>query len=83
MSGQAPSEEPGLERAGGWTKILAASRLECDLAAAVLESQGVEVLSPGGSAEYAGAVFETSEIWVRTEVAGRALEILRTARGGA
>jgi hypothetical protein len=65
---------------GDWVRILESSRLECDLAAAVLEANGIEAMSPGGAAEMVGAVFEPSELWVRTEMADRALEIIEQAR---
>lgn len=69
-----------MKRQGDWVRVLESSRLECDLAAAVLEANGIEVISPGGTAEMIGAVFEPSELWVRTEMADRAREILEQAR---
>ena len=69
-----------MKQQGEWVRILASSRLECDLAAAVLEANGIETISPGGAAELIGAVFEPSELWVRTEEAARAREVLKSAR---
>ncbi len=68
-----------MRREGDWVRILASSRLECDLAAAVLEANGIETVSPGGSAELTGAVFEPSELWVRNEMADRAREVLKSS----
>ena len=62
-----------------WTQVFEGSRLQCDLVAGALEAHGLEVLTPGGSAEYAGAVFENSVVWVRTEMAPRAREIIEAA----
>lgn len=69
-----------MKQEGDWVRVLEASRLECDLAAAVLESHGIEAVSPGGTAEMVGAVFESSEVWVRTEMAKRAREIIEAAQ---
>jgi hypothetical protein len=69
-----------VKKQGEWVRVLASSRLECDLAAAVLESHGIETINPGGTAEMIGAVFEPSELWVRAEVAERAREIIELAQ---
>ena len=67
--------EPGPE----WTLVFEGSRLQCDLVAGVLESNGLEVMTPGGSAEYAGAVFENSVVFVRAGEAQRARDIIEAA----
>jgi hypothetical protein len=69
-----------VKQQGDWVRVLASSRLECDLASAVLESHGIETINPGGTAEMIGAVFEPSELWVRAEVADRAREIIEQAK---
>ncbi len=69
-----------MKQQGEWVRVLASSRLECDLAAAVLESHGIETINSGGTAEMIGAVFEPSELWVRAQDAERAKEIVEQAR---
>ncbi len=69
-----------MKQQGEWVRVLSSSRLECDLAAAVLESHGIETINSGGTAEMIGAVFEPSELWVRADVADRARKIIQDAQ---
>ncbi len=63
-----------------WVPVFEGSRLQCDLVAGVLDANGVDVITPAGSAEWVGAVFENSAVWVRKEMAVRAREIIDAAQ---
>ena len=65
-----------------WTAVYEGSRLQCDLVAAVLNANGVLAVHPASAAEDWGAVFETSVVWVRTESAAEAREIIAAVEGG-
>ena len=62
-----------------WAQVFEGSRLQCDLVAGVLESNGIEAVTPAASAEWVGAVFENSAVWVRIDEARRAREIIAEA----